>query len=182
MKSQSCKIIDFFLQRQNRLITGSIEGGFSIFKCLLQFIANSPTKCKDALAVLSDHGVGLNNMSLCNWICLNAHTCKYHQDNDASYSLICVPFNNPNNCTGYKSLRGEYEFEFCWDENFESKVKICLNPGVGIFFLGCICNHRQNVIKEGLFINYASYQNKRLYSSLICSIKRMLKINAPINT
>lgn len=105
MKSQSCKIIDFFLQRQNWLITGSIEGGFSIFKCLLQFIANSPTKCKDALVLLSDHGVGLNNMSLCNWICLNAHTCKYHQDNGVSYSLICVPFTNPNNCTCYKLVR-----------------------------------------------------------------------------
>ena len=175
IKDNTSKMIEFFMQRQHRLIPGSLEGGFSIFTSLLEVIRRNSSKCKDAINILNDNGVNFNNYSLCNWICRNASTGEFHQDSDSSYSLICVPFNHKHKSTGYIASRGVYCFEFKWNKDSHNSLKISLDPGVGIYFLGGICDHRQHILKSGEFINLACYQNKRLFSSLKNSIIRILE-------
>ena len=163
-----------FLRRQNCLIPGSIETGFSIFSSILRLIKKNNDHMSDAISIINDYGINKDNISLSNWICKDAYTGEFHQDNDSSYSLICVPFINRNKATSYLSKRGKYAFTFCWDINNKSEIKFNLDPGVSFYFLGSLYNHKQFVISEGEFWNLASYQNCRLYSALKCSISRLL--------
>ena len=85
---------DFFLERQERLIPGSIEAGFSIFTAMLHVIQRNKDLMSDAISLINEIGIKMNNISLSNWICKNAYAGEFHQDKDSSYSLIYVPFIN----------------------------------------------------------------------------------------
>ena len=174
MIDKTSTIVDLFLQRQHRLIPGSVEGGFSIFSSLLEIIKQNKTKFHEAVSILKEKKMGFEDFSLCNWICRNAYTGEFHQDSDSSYSLICVPFVNTSRSQSYLKMRGKYCFEFKWKECVDHSLKIDLDPGVSIYFLGAICDHKQYVAETGDFINLASYQNKRLYSAIKSSIIRIL--------
>ena len=141
---------------------------------MLHVIQRNKDLMSDAISLINEIGIKMNNISLSNWICKNAYTGEFHQDKDSSYSLICVPFINHSESSHFKAKKGQYGFTFCWDRDNKSGIKFKLDPGVSIYFLGSICNHRQYVINDGEFCNFTSYQNRRLYSSLKCSISRLL--------
>ena len=175
-KTKSAAIVDLFLSRQERAIPDSIEGGFSLFRALLQVVRKNKHECIQICNVLDTIGITQKHVSLCNWICFNVSTSQYHQDNDASYSMICSPFIDYDTSPVFKKCRGHYSFGFCWDEESseDAKLSILLEAGVGIYFLGSLINHRQEVIQDGLLMNFLSYQNKRLFSNMKRSIERCL--------
>ena len=158
------------------MIPCSIDGGFSLFKALTNIVNKRSDTCYEILQTLSNEGITSEYFSLSNWVCLNACTMDYHQDKDASYSMICVPYINYEKSPVYNDNKGSYAFSFCWDNSVsdEAKISFFLETGVGIYFLGPSCNHRQDMIEEGVLINLSSYQNSRLYSNLKCSINRCL--------
>ena len=178
LKTTSLEIVDFFLTRQERLIPHSVKAGFSLFHSMVQFSNVYKDSCSGILDILSKKGITEEHKSICNWICIDAQTKDYHEDDDSSYSLICVPFVDLHKSPQYCQSRGQYSFVFCWDEycSDDAKVSIKLDPGVGIYFLGPACNHKQMMKRNGSFVNMSSYQNKRLFDTLKCSIKRHLSI------
>ena len=107
------EIVDFFLKRQERMIPCSIDGGFFLFQAMTNIVNNRPNICDEILQTLSDEGITSEYFSLCNWVCLNACTMDYHQDKDASYSMICVPYINYEKSPVYNDNEGSYAFSFC---------------------------------------------------------------------
>ena len=176
IKDKSSTIIDFFLNRQERLLPKSIKGGFSLFNALYKIICMHTTQCADIIEMLKSKGVTKDHVSLCNWICFNAYTKEYHQDNDSSYSMICVPYVNRKSSPVYYEQRGRYAFSFNWDNKNDTcpNISFQLDQGTSVYFLGPSCSHRQQVIEDGLFLNFSSYHNKRLYSNMKNSIKRCI--------
>ena len=141
------------------MIPYSIDGGFSLFQAMTNVAKSRPSLCEEILKILEAEGITTKYFSLCNWVCFNAHTLEYHQDKDASYSLICVPHVNYDDSEVYMKNKGSYAFSFCWNESFQdnSKISFHLESGVGVYFLGPSCSHRQECLEEGIFLNMSSY-------------------------
>lgn len=176
LKDYSALIIDHFLTQQERMIPSSIKAGFSLFHALYSICYKEQFKCKKIIDLLESSGITKEHFSLCNWICFNAFTGLYHQDDDSSYSMICVPNLNYKQSPVYSEMRGSYKFSFKWNPNIgdDSSISFLLEPGISIYFLGTSCSHRQEVIKEGIFLNFSSYQNRRLFSNMLQSLKRCI--------
>ena len=64
MIDKTSTIVDLFLQRQHRLIPGSVEGGFSIFSSLLEIIKQDKTKFHEAVSILKEKKMGFEDFSL----------------------------------------------------------------------------------------------------------------------
>lgn len=175
-KNKSKQFIEYFYSRQERLIPGSVKGGFCLFEGLINIMNENKNKCNEMLSILKDDGVTEKHISLCNWVCFNARTDDYHEDNDSSYTMICSPFVSTENSDTYNKFKGRYAFNFCWDDGLtdSATVSIMLDEGVSVFFLGPACSHRQEIVESGVFVNFSSYQNQKLYSNMKCSVMRCL--------
>ena len=109
-------------------------------------------------------------------ICENAQTEQLHTENDCTYTVISVPVQDEK-----ESIQPEYTFLFKLKEKSGS-VGIKMDPGVTFLFSGKYLTHRQfrnvNVSSNNAtFFNVASYGNKRLFSHLKSTIKRVVDIS-----
>ena len=110
------------------------------------------------------------------WLCENARTESFHQEIDASYTLIGVPINIEKD---KETTNGSYKFQFRWnsiDESNSLGIDIGLFDGMCLYYNGLGLFHRQvpcSVDYEKVtFWNLSMYHNYRLFNSISKSINR----------
>ena len=99
-------------------------------------------------------------------MCVNAQTSELHSENDVTYTTITSPKQ-----TGLKS-----KYSFIFQVNERTKLKVLMNSGVNIVFSGTFLVHHQQCIKQfdgDIFFNFSSYGNKKLFTHLKQTIKRI---------
>ena len=104
-------------------------------------------------------------------LCVNATTGLSHNEDDCTYTVICVPLQN-------QSMN---EYKFLFRVNDSNTIGIVLNPNTSIMFSGKLLTHRQGVIEKQManngsdtFINISSYGNKQLFCHIRKSFARKL--------
>ena len=111
------------------------------------------------------------------YLCVDAQTQVQHTEPDASYTIISVP----KQITNYKDKeppkKGRFEFML----NKKETLSIIMHPGLILAYSGYMITHRQQIItRHGLsspFINLVSYNSKRLFSNLMESFRRVIKMD-----
>ena len=110
------------------------------------------------------------------WICENARTESFHQECDASYTLIGVP--KLDGCiSDNESIK--YKFQFRWN-NIEDEgtkgINIPLKQGICLYYNGFGLFHRQvpnnKDYEKSTFWNISMYHNNRLFNCINMSVKR----------
>ena len=106
-------------------------------------------------------------------ICINAETKDYHVEKDCTYTLISIP---KQLNLSQVDLSSKYQFYFKLTET--EHIHIPLKAGISFFFSGTYLTHRQNKdtcqhTTDNDFINIASYGNKRLFSHIRQSFKKL---------
>ena len=105
-------------------------------------------------------------------VCINAQTKIMHTEADSTMTVIGVPFQpDPN----YGMLNPQFYFNVTKTET----IVINMKEYSTFSFLGYMLNHQQvmsNNPNKNIFINIASYGNKRLFHNILKSIKRNLGI------
>ena len=103
-------------------------------------------------------------------ICINAETKCFHTEEDCSYTLITVPQQNVVN--------DRYDFIFQLKGN--KHINLHMLPGTSFIFSGMYLTHRQNRLIDTNsnednehFFNIASYGNKRLFSHIRSTLKKL---------
>ena len=102
-------------------------------------------------------------------ICVNAQTQEYHNESDCTYTIITIPKQRKNQSVS---------FDFLFMLSDKQYINIPLTEGVSFIFSGMFLTHRQNKYTiddsiRGDFFNIASYGNKRLFSHLRKSFKKL---------
>ena len=102
-------------------------------------------------------------------LCVNAITKGWHTENDVTYTIISVPFQEVT------SKDRDYHFLFKLQSKYTLSVP--LKEGTTVLFLGKMLTHRQScnalhADDDQLFFNFASYGNKKMHNhirkSFIC--------------
>ena len=90
--------------------------------------------------------------------------------------MICIPYVDHKSSPVYYEHRGRYTSSFNWDNKNDTcpNISFQLDQGTSVYFLGPSCSHQQQVIEDGLFLNFSTYHNKRLFSNIKNSIKRCI--------
>ena len=101
--------------------------------------------------------------------CVNARTCQAHTECDASYTIITIP---PQTFDGHRILNPN--FHFVINERFS--ILLPMVPNVSFLYSGFMLCHHQVLdttdTKKGIFINLATYGNKRLFDNMVRSFRR----------
>ena len=109
------------------------------------------------------------------FVCHNAQTCEKHIEKDCSYTMIGSPITSDDINTG-----GNFLFEFEWNAD-GGMIQVKLGPGNVLYYSGFAIMHRQiSFIDKGRnfcdynFWNLSTYANKRFYSNVMMSFKRLM--------
>ena len=110
-------------------------------------------------------------------LCLNAQTSIAHTEPDASYTIIVVPSGFQNLEKNEKNNKGK--FEFFIDE--DKIMVIPMHPGLILTYSGYLLTHRQQIYGGNElsppFMNIVAYNSKRLFSNLMESFRRDIKMD-----
>jgi hypothetical protein len=106
-------------------------------------------------------------------ICINAQTMDYHVEKDCTYTLITIPMQLN---MAKEDFSRKYQFYFKLSNS--QHIHIPLKSGISFFFSGTYLTHRQNKDEyehttANDYINIASYGNKRLFSHIRQSFKKL---------
>ena len=105
-------------------------------------------------------------------LCINAETNTLHTEADSTMTIIGVP-SQPD------PKYGTLNQHFCFAVTKSETIIIPMKQHLTFSFLGYMLNHRQiieNDQNDHVFINIASYGNKRLFHNMLKSIKRNMEI------
>ena len=101
--------------------------------------------------------------------CINARTKETHTECDSSYTVISVP---PQSYDGYRKLNAEFHFNI----NERMRIVIPMFPKLAFAYSGFMLCHHQVLDsvdpKKGIFVNLATYGNKRLFDNMLKSFRR----------
>ena len=110
-------------------------------------------------------------------LCINAQTSIAHTEPDASYTIIVVPSGFQKLEKNEKSNKGKFEF-------FIDEDKIMVLPmhaGLILPYSGYLLTHRQQIYDGNElsppFMNIVAYNSKRLFSNLMESFRRDIKMD-----
>ena len=167
--------------------------GFCIMSSIAKIILENKEKCPEIYKELTEsNGISESYISTSNWLCHNAETLEFHQEYDSSYTFISVPIFNYDKLNKEKKnqqlskpyLRNrDTIFEFKWTKKLstieadDTVLQIKMEDGVGLFYSGFGCYHRQNLNRCTDFWNYSSYQNKSFLQKFRSSLIRSFKNN-----
>ena len=127
--------------------------------------------------IVSSQKEKFGNQKFCSiWLCEIARTELFHQELDASHTMITVPYLSKD--TKQKSTC-EYMFQFRWSNIDGCLIKglnIRYKQGVSLYYNGYGLYHRQvpneTNFNSSVFWNMSMYHNKRLFHSINMSINR----------
>ena len=109
------------------------------------------------------------------YICENAHTLQFHTERDCAYTMILSPI-----CDYSLNKQHNYVFEFQLNIN-NNILQIHLEKGTVLYYNGYGINHRQVPLKcdskDVEFWNLSCYANKRFFSNVMASLKRLIPDN-----
>ena len=96
-------------------------------------------------------------------LCVNAVTKGWHTENDVTYTIISVPFQEVT------SKDRDYHFLFKLQSKYTLSVP--LKEGTTVLFSGKMLTHRQScnalhADDDQLFFNFASYGNKKMHNHI----------------
>ena len=187
------KDIDYGFNRMLDVLPNSIYCGFCIMSSIAKIILENKEKCPEIYKELTEsNGISESYISTSNWLCHNAETLEFHQEYDSSYTFISVPIFNYDKLNKEKKnqqlskpyLRNrDTIFEFKWTKKLstieadDTVLQIKMEDGVGLFYSGFGCYHRQNLNRCTDFWNYSSYQNKSFLQKFRSSLIRSFKNN-----
>ena len=110
------------------------------------------------------------------WLCKDAQTEVFHQELDASYTLIGIPMNFDSKDS---ESQCSYKFQFRWnsiDSNQFNGIDIGLFEGMVLYYNGFGLFHRQvpcsNYFEKKTFWILSMYHNYRLFNSISKTINR----------
>ena len=110
-------------------------------------------------------------------VCLNAQTEELHTEHDASYTIITVPNKIQSSNSNEKSNKAQFEIM----GNSTKFLLIPMHPGTIICYSGYMLTHRQQILKIDMlslpFVNVVAYNSKRLFSNLMESFQRDIKLD-----
>ena len=133
-----------------------------ISKIVNEFDLNSNNQLKNTNNMFS---LGMLN----GHFCVNARTQESHTECDSSYTIISVPVQQYD---GYKKLNARFKFVI----NQNTDIIIPMQPKVAFLYSGYMLSHHQILDsidqKQGIFINLATYGNKRLFDNMMKSLHR----------
>ena len=102
-------------------------------------------------------------------VCVNARTGQAHTECDSSYTTISVPSQLDDN---YVKLNPTFHFVL----NNSTKLILPMKSNVSFTYSGWLLSHHQvldSIDKsKGVFINLATYGNKRLFDNMMKSFRR----------
>lgn len=124
----------------------------------------------------------INESVYSGWICKNAQTRDFHQENDSSYTIVSIPFFDKN----MQQKIGRYHFQFRWNRRESTTTStadgfdIMLNFGTLLYYHGKFLFHRQQEkVKpreekyvDRQFWNINIYHNRKLLNHIVSSIYR----------
>jgi hypothetical protein len=113
------------------------------------------------------HGTGYTSM----FMNIDYECEEFHNEEDMSYTLLSVP---PQEAFKYRDKTGVY-FQFRFVDEI---VDVSMDVGSVVYFNGYFIEHRQCIkTKEPgkSFINVSAYGNKRLFTNLRSTCKRLLQ-------
>ena len=170
LKSQ----FNFFIDRINSVVMGCVEGGNDQINSIIHFGRMSCINQK--FVEKTDASQCLIEKCFSIWLCKNARTEEFHQELDASYTLIGVPINYK--CKNNIST-SNYKFQFRWniiDDNECEGIDVGLFEGMVLYYNGFGLFHRQvpchAEYNNNSFWNMSMYHNYRLYNSISKSLNR----------
>ena len=99
-------------------------------------------------------------------ICVNATTAEFHTEFDQSLTYICVP---------KQKMEGKNWYEFLFKINSSTVLSLPMSIGLNILFSATFLTHRQhcNNRNKHMFLNFASFSNKKLLRHMIKSFERV---------
>ena len=99
-------------------------------------------------------------------ICVNATTSEFHTEYDQSLTYICVP---------KQKMNGKNWYEFLFKINASTVLSLPMSVGLNLLFSATFLTHRQHCNNQNghIFLNFASFSNKKLLRHMINSFKRM---------
>ena len=106
-------------------------------------------------------------------LCINAMTAQAHTEMDSSYTVITVPKQIDKN---YNTLGTRFVFEI----NNKMNINIKMTENVTFIYSGYLLTHHQihnhSRSNSAMFLNLASYGNKRLFHNMMKSLRRDLNL------
>ena len=160
----------------NSSLPGTLNAGNNSINSLIAIGRNTSTntKFKDATKP-TKFGVK-NNLYHSIWLCENARTELFHQELDASYTMISVP---PYDLELRDKSITKYKFQFRWnvpEDNQFKGVNFILDEGTSLYYNGFGLFHRQIPNQKNYdlssFWNLSMYHNKRLWYTIFKSIEK----------
>ena len=99
-------------------------------------------------------------------ICVNATTAEFHTEYDQSLTYICVP---------NQEMDGKNWYEFLFKINKSTVLSLPMPIGFNLLFSATFLTHRQhcNNRNKHVFVNFASFSNKKLLRHMIKSFERV---------
>ena len=178
LKSDIC----FIIKRMQSALPDAIYCGYSLMASMIMILKQNKAQCNGLWSIIDHKGSIHDDINLSSLVCENAETLKLHQEIDSSYTLISVPTWDKDTFIKHKKIKVKANFIFSWtSESFNERNKrnctIQMSDGTSILFSGYGLYHRQHRTNDGIFWNYGTYQNKKLYNSLRKSIIRNIKDN-----
>ncbi len=156
----------------NSVIPNITQASFSLLNSLVKIVkTRRKGKYSHSINILKNENTTFDHGCLCGYICENAETKEYHQENDSSYTSIGVPFFSDD----VHSRFGNYRFQFKWNMNDmdNNEFNVRLSQGTSLFYSGYCLYHRQNHYGGNeAFYNISTYHNSKLYSHVKGCMKK----------
>ena len=178
LKSDIC----FIIKRMQSALPDAIYCGYSLMASMIMFLKQNKAQCNGLWSIIDHKGSIDDDINLSSLVCENAETLQLHQEIDSSYTLISVPTWNKDTFIKHNKIKGKANFIFSWtsessNDRDKRNCTIQMSDGTSILFSGYGLYHRQHRTNDGIFWNYGTYQNKKLYNSLRKSMIRNIKDN-----
>ena len=145
---------------------GSItrDGSTVVVACVQNALKEIPA-LKEHIRLL--HGTGYTSM----YMNIDYECEEFHNEEDMSYTLLSVP---PQEAFKFRDKTGVY-FQFHFVDEI---VNVSMDVGSVVYFNGYFIEHRQCIKKKEpgeSFVNLSAYGNKRLFTNLRSTCKRLLQ-------
>ena len=149
---------------------------FSIMKNVIQQLNDKYTEEEKSIQCIPQNHM-INENCCTAYVCSNAKTLQFHREQDASYTVIGVPYFTDEVLCGLD----DYKFQFQWKvgQNDLDGVDIKLIPGTVLAYSGMLISHRQvlDCDNKGSFLNLSSYHNSKILCNMLAKIKKSSKTN-----
>ena len=168
------RLINMYAKQLEAQLIGSVATAFQHLSTICYNVSNWIAPVVDvAYNLQRDNGdINIKNSDLFQLgvpqahICVNATTSEFHTEYDQSLTYICVP---------KQKMNGKNWYEFLFNINASTVLSLPMSVGLNLLFSATFLTHRQHCNNQNghIFLNFASFSNKKLLRHMINSFKRL---------